>query len=82
MHINDMKYGHPVKEALDHFDKAVEMGLTPRALDMIVRLIPPVPANDSKETNEELEYLYELQEVERPYKEQSLIHISEPTRPY
>lgn len=69
MHINDMKYGHPTKEALNHFDKAVEMGLTPRALDMIVRLIPPVPANDSKETNEELEYLYELQEVERPYME-------------
>ena len=69
MNINDIKYGHPVKQALNDFDNAQEMGLTPRALEMLVRLIPPVPANDSKETNEELEYLYELQEVERPFME-------------
>lgn len=68
MNIDDIRYGNPVQHALNDLKRFLKMGYDPLAVRE-ARLIPNYPANSSKETREELEYLYELQEVERPYME-------------
>jgi len=68
MDINDITYGHPIKKALKDLEKIRELGVTAQLFLLLVEAIKP-PLNDSAETLEELEYLYELQEEERPYME-------------
>lgn len=68
MDIDDIRYGNPVENALDDLRRFLEMGYDPLAVRN-ANLIPPYPANSSAETLDELEYLHELQEVERPYME-------------
>ena len=68
MKLDNIRYGNPVENALDDLRRFLEMGYDPLAVRN-ANLIPPYPANSSAETREELKYLYELQEVERPYME-------------
>ena len=68
MKLDDIRYGNPVENALDDLRRFLEMGYDPIAVRR-ANLIPPYPANSSLETRRELEYLHELQEVERPYME-------------
>ena len=75
MSIDDIRYGNPVENVIKDLKRFLDMGYDPIAIRN-ANLIPPYPANSSAETLEELEYLLELQEVERPYMER-LIRASD-----
>jgi acid phosphatase (class A) len=72
MKLDDIRYGNPVEESLKDFRRFLKMGINP---DILAKLIPPYPPNSSSETREELEYLYELQEEERPYMKRLIARV-------
>jgi len=62
-----MGYGNPSHKHIQRIDKFIsEEGETPE-------IFPEPPLNSSLETQEELEYLYVLQEEERPYMEDLIV---------
>lgn len=74
MNINSIKYGHPNAHAITDIKRFLKFGLD---VESVVRLLKNAPKNSSRQTHEELRYLWELQEEERPYMERLVRSVDE-----